>query len=48
MGYKVTYILSQDDDCCSVWSDAKTKQEAIDEVNSEYWDVKEIISVTKI
>lgn len=48
MKYKVTYESSQDHDCCSVWTEARNKQEAIENVKSEYWDVEEIISVGKL
>lgn len=46
--YKITYISKTDDDCCSVWCYANSKQDAIDNTKREYWDVKEIISVSEI
>lgn len=46
MVFYVTYTSSQDNDCCTVWTEASSKQEAIDYVKSEYWDVKEIIEVS--
>lgn len=39
----ITYISSSDNDCCTVWTKANSKQDAIDYVKSEYWDVKKII-----
>lgn len=41
--YKITYISSTDDDCCSVWTEADSPSEAKQNILSEYWDVKEII-----
>ena len=41
--YYVTYTSSIDHDCCTVWTEANSKQEAIDDVRSEYWDIEEII-----
>ena len=46
MVYYVTYISSTDNDCCTVWTEASSKEAAIDDVKNEYWDVKEIIQVT--
>ena len=45
MTYYVTYTSSTDHDCCTVWTEANSKQEAISNVKSEYWDVEEIIEV---
>lgn len=45
MKYYVTYRSSSDGDCCTVWTEANSKQDAIDYVKSEYWDIKEIIDV---
>lgn len=44
MRYYITYTSSTDGDCCSVWTDANSTREAIENVRSEYWDVKEIIT----
>ena len=44
--YYITYISSTDNDCCTVWTNARSKEEAIDYVKGEYWDIKEIIEVT--
>ena len=46
MRYYVTYTSSTDNDCCTVWTEASSKREAIENVKDEYWDVKEIIEVT--
>lgn len=46
--YKVTYISKTDDDCCSVWTEADSPEEAKQEVFREYWDVKEIIMCEKM
>ena len=46
--YKITYISKTDDDCCSVWCYANSKPDAINNTKREYWDVKEIISVSEI
>ena len=43
MIYKVTYISSSDDDCCSVHISASSPENAMDKVLEEFWDVKEII-----
>lgn len=43
--YIVCYTSSTDHDCCSVWVNAYSKEDAIDEVKSEYWDVEDIIYV---
>lgn len=48
MKYKITYISSNDDDCCSVWTEASSPEEAKSYVRSEYWDIKEIIEVRKL
>ena len=44
--YYVTYISKTDGDCCTVWTEAMSKQDAIDNIKCEYWDVKEIINVS--
>lgn len=41
--YVVTYISSMDDDCCNVWTEADSLEEAKYNIKREYWDVKEII-----
>ena len=46
--YKVSYISTMDGDCCSVWVEANSKEDAKDEVLYEHWDVEEIIGVTKM
>ena len=43
--YYITYISKIDGDCCTVWTEAMSKEDAIDEVMHDYWDVKEIIEV---
>lgn len=43
--YYVTYRSSTDHDCCTVWTNAHSKQDAINDVKSEYWDVESIIDV---
>lgn len=43
--FYVTYRSSQDHDCCTVWTEAYDKQEAISNVKGEYWDIEEIIEV---
>ena len=49
MRYKVTYIPTYDpEDICKIWVEASSKDEAIREAKSEYWDIKDIISVTKL
>ena len=42
--YIVKYISISDNDLCSVWISATSKEDAKREVRNEYWDVKEIIS----
>lgn len=43
--YYVTYKSTTDGDCCTVWTNANSKQQAIDYTKSEYWDVGDIIEV---
>lgn len=45
--YYITYTSSQDHDCCTVWCDANSPEEAADYVMSEYWDVEEIVSIRR-
>lgn len=45
--YKVTYIAN-DDDCCNVWTEANSPQEAEQNILSEYWDIKEIIMCSEM
>lgn len=45
--FYVTYISSTDDDVCHVWTMADSVEDAKSEIRSEYWDVKEIIEVTR-
>ena len=44
--YYITYISSSDHDCCTVWTEANSPEEARSNVESEYWDIDEIISVS--
>ena len=46
MVYYIDYISSTDNDVCHVWTEANSKEQAIDNIKSEYWDIKEIIEVT--
>ena len=46
MVYYVTYISKSDNDCCTVWTEASSEDAAIRDVKSEYWDIKDIISVS--
>lgn len=46
MKYYVDY-MDKGRDLCHVWVDADSKQDAISQVRSEYWDIDEIISVHK-
>ncbi len=48
MVYKVSYISSMDGDCCSVWVEASSVEEAKENVRNEHWDVEEVIGVTKM
>jgi len=41
--FKVVYESNTDHDCCSVWTYANSREEAIDNVKSEYWDIERII-----
>jgi len=41
------YISKQDDDVAHVWCEAESKEEARSYFMSEYWDIKEIISIHK-
>ena len=46
--YYITYRSSTDGDCCAVWTNANSKDEAIDDVKSEYWDIETILEVREI
>ncbi len=46
MKFNVDYI-DKSEDLCHVWVEAESKEDAIQEVKHEYWDVKEIIQVCK-
>ena len=46
MIYYVDYISSSDHDVCHVWTEASSKEEARSNVESEYWDIEEIISIS--
>ena len=46
MVYYIDYISSTDNDVCHVWTEASSKEAAIADVKSEYWDIKEIIGVS--
>lgn len=35
-------------DTSKVWTSAETEEDAIEDVKSEYWDIKEIIYVTSM
>lgn len=41
------YISKTDGDVCHVWCEAESKEEARSYIMSEYWDIKEIISIHK-
>ena len=43
--YYVVYKSSSDHDCCTVWTEARSKEDAIDNVRGEYWDIESIIDV---
>lgn len=45
--WKVSY-MDKSDDLTNVWVYADTVNDAIQEVENEYWDVKEIIDVTPL
>ena len=47
MVYYVDYISSSDHDVCHVRTEANSKAEARSNVESEYWDIEEIISVRR-
>lgn len=44
--YYVDY-MDKSDDLCHVWVEADSKEEARSEVESEYWDIKEILDIWK-
>lgn len=48
MVYKVSYISTMDGDCCSVWVEADSVNEAKEKVRDEHWDVEEVIGVTRM
>ena len=43
--YYITYISKTDGDCCTVWTEAMSREDAVDNIESEYWDVDEIIGI---
>lgn len=45
--YEITYTSTTDHNCCSVWCYANSPEQAADYVMSEYWDVEEIISISR-
>ncbi len=46
--YIITYISSMDGDCCKVWTEAESANDAITDTKREYWDVDRIISVREM
>lgn len=47
MDWKI-YYKPKGDDLTSVWVSADSREEAIQKVKCEYWDVEEIISCSKL
>lgn len=47
MDWKI-YYKPKGDDLASVWVSADSREEAIQKVKREYWDVEEIISCSKM
>lgn len=45
--YEVKYV-DKHDDLCTIWVNADSTDEARMSAKSEYWDIKEILMVTKI
>lgn len=41
--YYITYKSTTDGDCCTVWTMARDREDAIEQTKREYWDVGEII-----
>jgi hypothetical protein len=46
--WTIRYISSEDNDAAAVWVYGRNKDEAIENAKDEYWDIDEIISVTKM
>lgn len=46
MKYYIDYI-DKDGDLCHVWVTATSEEEAINQVEQEYWDIENIISIHK-
>lgn len=44
--YYIDYI-SKDDDYCHIWVMANSKEEAEQNARQEYWDIKEIVNISK-
>ena len=40
-----SYKSGDDYDICTVWVNATDRQDAIDQVRDEYWDVEDIVEV---
>lgn len=47
MKYKIDYI-DREDDLCHIWVEAYDKKEAKMLALNEYWDIKEIIQISKL
>lgn len=46
----MNFYVSYEDrggDLCHVWVNADSKEDAINQVKHEYWDIAEIISINK-
>ena len=43
--YHVCYKSKINGDCCTVWTEARSKEEAAEIIQHEYWDVEYIIEI---
>jgi len=43
--FVIKYISTEDDDVCSVWTNAETREEAVEKIKRENWDVGMIACV---
>jgi len=46
--YIIIYKSSSDHDCCKVWCEANSPEDAASQTLQDYWDVEEIISIRRM
>lgn len=43
----IVYYNSTSGDLCHVWTEAKNRNDAASKIRSEYWECKEIVSISE-